>query len=358
MNLSIAVCATKSYCYALLAQSRTVVAAIRYAEIENGNIIIVGDDKETLPARDFYIKNLPKGWEVVFEEGNISDDSHKNYKEKAQLTIASLRQRAFEIARNEESDACLSLDSDVLIKPNSITVCLDMLSFDKGYYSVACLPYPSQGGGPFLCGRGDPNRHIFPNFYTEEREIPQQVSDRLKSYSSEIEKISEEINNLPEEEGRNIKELTKRANFLSKKISLWNKRIDAKYHPKKNIFELNGKSWKRRGWFDFAYPAIGKGSVVPTDWCGFGATMMNKEALSLVDFFGYEGKGTEDLFIIWKKWFPRNIRMCAIPHCPADHVIRDRSDRTKLKHIITYHEDSGELVGHLRQKKVSWNLLN
>jgi len=58
---------------------------------------------------------------------------------------------------------------------------------------------------------------------------------------------------------------------------MWvDKRIE-KYPPKSNVFVANGKKWRRRGWFDFAYPAIGKGAIVPSDWCGFGATMMNKK---------------------------------------------------------------------------------
>ena len=38
-------------------------------------------------------------------------------------------------------------------------------------------------------------------------------------------------------------------------------------------------------------PGHWRGSVVPTDWCGFGCTLMNKRALTAAHFDGYDGRG-------------------------------------------------------------------
>lgn len=65
------------------------------------------------------------------------------------------------------------------------------------------------------------------------------------------------------------------------------------------------------------------------------------------DFTGYGGKGTEDLFIIWRRWFPRGLRLCAIPHCPCDHVIRDA--KAGVIHVMARHETNSDTEGHLRK---------
>jgi hypothetical protein len=126
--------------------------------------------------------------------------------------------------------------------------------------------------------------------------------------------------------------------------------------PAGNVFELNAKGWRKRGWFDWAYPAIGLGAMVPTDWCGFGCTFMNRAAIAACDWSGYEGKGTEDLWVIWNHWHPNGIRIAALPHCPASHVIRlkDKQGAVTYHLMDAFHEPSGECAGHLRRVARPW----
>jgi hypothetical protein len=105
------------------------------------------------------------------------------------------------------------------------------------------------------------------------------------------------------------------------------------------------------------YPAIGKGAIVPVDWTGFGCTMMNREALALCDWAGYEGHGTEDLFINYNRWDANDIKMCCIPHCPCDHVVRNPDPNKSLGefvHVRSFHDTDEEYTGHLRQRPCEW----
>ena len=103
-----------------------------------------------------------------------------------------------------------------------------------------------------------------------------------------------------------------------------------------------------------AYPAIGKGAIVPTDWVGLGATMLSKKALSLAHFDGYEGKGTQDLYLGWTRWKPAGLNMCVTTHSICDHVVRKRDGENQVwddfTHVHVYHEMDGEYEGHLRQR--------
>jgi len=216
---------------------------------------------------------------------------------------------------------------------------LDMLYFDNGYYQVAACPYPSQGGGSFLCGRGTPERPILPCFYDDEKTIP-------KTLITKRDRLRKKLSTFSSKGKKPPKELLTEYQSIDKKIEA--------IPPNENVFTLNGKKWRQRGWFDNAYPAIGKGAVVPSDWCGFGCTLMSKEALALCDWSGYDGSGTEDLFINWHKWHHHDIRIAAIPHAPCDHVVRSRSQEGKLIHLMTSHERKGECVGHLRQEARPW----
>jgi len=116
--------------------------------------------------------------------------------------------------------------------------------------------------------------------------------------------------------------------------------------PDGNIWDVIAKyGWRRRGWFDFAYPGIGRGSIVPIDWCGMGCTLMSQRALALADFNGYNGGGTQDLFLCWHRWHPAGLRIACVPHIACDHVKR-RGD--KIEHLRAFHEADGEYRGHLR----------
>lgn len=329
MRLAIAICATKSYTYAMKVQARRLQAVLRYSEIDNPYIILVTDKSQSmLSIVNLYKSIIPKS-EISVIELDI-DDGHVNYKEAAQLTIAQMRTAAFSKARELNVDFCFSLDSDILPSVNAITCSLDALAFDRGYYSIACPLYMSQGGGSYLCGHGTPENPILTDFINSERSIP----SRYLKFKTEKEKELKKCKTHSEAE-----KVVQALMWVSKRIE--------RYPPKGNVFELNGRKWRRRGWFDYAYPAIGKGSMVPSDWCGFGATMMNKRALELAIFDGYDGRGTEDLYICFHRWYPNNLRIVAIPHSLCDHVIRDKG---RYVHIQAYHEESGEYKNHLRQR--------
>jgi len=86
---------------------------------------------------------------------------------------------------------------------------------------------------------------------------------------------------------------------------------------------------------------------------------MNREALSLAYFEGYDGQGTEDLFICWNRWHPAGLRLNVIPHCPCDHVLWDKKkggDASVYTHLVAYHEHEGEFRGHLRTRSMPWRV--
>lgn len=336
-TLLIGTCATSKYAYALPALLRAVsrnVYRLRRTLQEDLRIVflLVGDRA---------------AWSIVGEEMACFDriettsiihewKEAMNYQQEAQLVIAQMRSAMFDHARSINADFLWSLDSDVLPPDNALLCSLQMLSFDGGYYSIAFCPYPSQGGGSFMGGFGSPTEVIFRDFNMEERELPQEKLDEWTALQERIQKAKEEK---PEEVGQ-----------LLEQEHEWRKEMEKTCPPKHggNIWKLIAENgWRQRGWFDYAYPALGKGAVVPIDWCGFGCTLMNWEAIAAADFTGYGGKGTEDLFIIWRRWFPKGLRLCAIPHCPCDHVIRD--EKAGVIHVMTRHESNPETEGHLRK---------
>ena len=334
MKLCIYTAATTGYGVALKAQAQRIIAGLSLeTRIKELIFVFVTDNEEE-------VKKAKEVYELAGLQVKIiltDKQGGENYKEKAQLLIASMRQEASSFAIAWGADYCLALDSDVLPPANAIRSMIDILQFDGGFYSVSFCPYPSQGGGAFLGGRGTPQSPILPDFYEDEKEVPKELTDKRESQrklatkgtEKQKQKARDELNNI-EKEIRSIP-------------------------PKSNVFVCNGQKWRQRGWFDFAYPAIGRGSIVPVDWIGFGCTMMNKRALSLCDFTGYDGRGTEDLFINFRRWYPAGLKIACIPHCPCDHVIRDR-DKDKSGHILvaTGHSDDPEHDGHLRQWQIPW----
>jgi hypothetical protein len=323
-----------------------VLANISYLGEESAGVVILVSDgcSKMYFLAKFYEDSLPKGWSVKHIILEKVDDSHKNYKESAQLLIAKMRTASAVYAKQICSKLYWSLDSDVIPKVNSLRCMIDLLDFDHGYYGVTACPYPSQGGGPFMLGHGTPQRQILPNFYNEEKEVPEKVLKRLEELTNTLKAMEADSENLE-------KSLSKRKTIFNK-IRRWETFIDKKCQPSGNVYDVTSKfGWKRRGWLDFAYPSLGKGAIIPSDWCGFGNTLCSERALALIDFSGYEGKGTEDLFIIWNKWHPNGIRIGGLPHCPADHVIRRDGG---FVHILTYHEQGGEFNGHLRQRDIAW----
>ena len=342
MKLAITVCATSSYCYAMEALAARVAANLNSAGLndEPGTAIISGDGstncRETLRR---WKEVLPEKWDVILLAVGTENLKSQNYKEDAQLLLAKLRTAAFTKARRLNPDMCWSLDSDTLPPANALGCMIDMLAFDKGYYSVSTCPYPNEA---FLGGHGTPQRPILEDFNEDERDLP----DELKAEIAAL-----------KEEAKTNKEPAPGKGWIERK-----KAVDEKVKkcpPTGNIWEVIAKhGWRRRGWLNHAYPAIGKGAVVPSDWCGFGCTLMNNKSLQLANFDGYEGKGTEDLFVVWQRWHQADLRINVITHCPCDHVIWEKKKGGKEEEyniIISFHETAGECLGHLRTRKVPWH---
>jgi hypothetical protein len=345
MRLTIYTTSTTGFERAIETQARRVCAALaieKRIKQEDIKIVLVTDNEKAMKdGAETYRKCLPAANVVVIADKRLQSQ-HQYYKINAQLLIAQMRTIGTKEALAWDSDLCLSLDGDVLPPYNAIRCMIDMLQFDGGYYGVSFCPYPSHGGGAFLGGRGTHRNPILPDSYEDEKEIPAELTDKR----AELEKILEESQKKPDFDP---KPYLQQLHEVNKKI----RDIPAQ----KNVFELNSKSWRQRGWFDMAYPAIGKGAVVPVDWTGFGCTMMNREALALCDWAGYDGRGTEDLFVNFQRWEANGIKMCCIPHCPCDHVVRnpETSDGAEpFVHVHAGHERDGEYVGHLRQWRGRW----
>lgn len=331
MKLAIYTTATTGYCHALEAQARKICAALlaNNHNLTGVLVMLVTDRAEAVEAARVVYQNGIAGAAVEVIADARFQKHGENYKTECQLLIAQMRTAACARAIGWGADYCLSLDGDVLPPPNSIRCMLDMLQFDAGYYGVSFCPYPSHGGGLFLGGRGTPQNPILPDFYEDEKTLPDgllaerdELAKDFKTHEIRLKEISKIIETAP---------------------------------PSGNVFAANAKNYRRRGWFDHAYPGIGKGAVVPVEWTGCGCTMMGRAALSLCDWVGYNGGGTEDLFLNFVRWEANGIRMACIPHCPCDHVVRKPNSPGNYVHILTYHEVGGECSGHLRQRNLSWH---
>lgn len=332
MKLVIIVCATRSYTYAMSAQARRVASAIQTAKVSGGDVVIVGDTSDELKGvASAWTQILPEGWRIHLVADGSFVEGGENYKTQAQLLISAMRTAAHTVARKLGATHCWSLDSDTLPQTNALRCLLDTVNFDGGFYDVAMCPYPNTA---FLGGRGTRQHPIAEDWLPEERTIPlwlSKVYARAKEWPA------------------NTKNGDARFRRITERIK--------KCPPAGNVFAANAKGWRRRGWLESAYPGIGHGSVVPTDWVGFGCTMMTARALELAHFEGYDGGGTEDLFIGWHRWHPAGLRQAVLPHCPADHVIWDKKKggsvgRYTLYHV--FHEQEGECVGHLRTRETPW----
>jgi len=338
MKLAITICATKSYQYALEAQARCLQANLAaFPELE-AHLILVTDESPVAEYLSFCCSLFGDRVQVHHVSLRVQD-GQKNYQSGAQLLIAQMRTAAFTKAIALGVDYCWSLDSDVLPPSNALACMLQVLDFDGGYYGIATCPYPSQGGGGFLFGRGTITKQIAEDVYEDEREIPDDLNTQIKEHREKLSALAP--GTPPDEEWR--KEM-KRLEDEVKQCK-----------PRGNVFELNSKRWRLRGWGDAAYPALGRGAIVPTDWCGFGCTLMSREALLRADFTGYEGQGTEDLFICWHCWYPAGLRLAAIPHCLCHHVIRNRPPKPDGYTLCyAHHETEGECVGHIRLRHKPW----
>lgn len=333
--LAVTCCVTAGYNYALAAQARAVAANLAQWE-GGGHIIFATDSPETVAGAVEIYRELGDEWRIHVIADRFADNP-KNYKEQAQFTIAQMRTAVFSKARALRADYTWSLDSDVLPPNNALRCMIDAVSFDSNFYSVATCPYPSQGGGGFLFGRGTPQAQICDDVYDDERTIPDELKARRDALHAELEKGKPSPELL--DQWRQVRDEIKRCPAIG------------------NVFELNAKGWRKRGWGEMAYPAIGKGAIVPTDWVGFGCTLMDKRALFLADFTGYEGRGTEDLFAVWRKWHPEGLKLAAIPHALCHHVVR-KYDRSGYVLCYAYHETEGDCAGHIRLKHLPFYEMN
>lgn len=338
-KLVIATFATERYDYALPSVGRRIVSAIHYAKVKPGTFLFIGDKSKNIEDSAYkYIRDiLPEGWSFELIQLDLVG-KEKNYNPNSQLLIAQMQSTAFSRAKQLNAKYFWSIESDVLVAVNSLRVGLDSIKYDDGYYDVCMCTYPSQGGGSFLGGFGDYNNYIYEDCKYDERDLPDKLSKSIDKHKA----VSD-----------------------AKRDEKWHKKFHdlieqaKKYPPKDNVFLLNGKHWKKRGWMEYAYPALGKGCLLPTDWVGLGCTLLSRRALSLAGFEGYQGHGTQDLYLGYNFWKTNDVKMCVSTHAICDHVVRKinedgTQDFKEISHIQAYHETDPDYYGHLRQRRVSF----
>jgi hypothetical protein len=330
--LAIATAATKGYLHCWPQVLRRLSAAASHHE--KAHFIFATDNSpEGAAGADLARRELPEGWLVSVVPLDLDDAQGEKYKEQAQLRIAQLQGAAFALARRTRAAALWSVESDNLVPPDALRVLewtLTMPTEDGGpFYHVAAATYPN---GLFLGGFGTYQNPIAEDFLESERTIPPRLAAALAACRARL-----KDNPAAEREQKRHGRLVDRAR---------------KCPPAGNVFEVTAKhGWRRRGWMDAAYPGIGRGAVVPSDWCGMGCTLLSARALALATFDGYEGKGTQDLFLCWHRWHPAGLRIACVPHVAADHV---KQTKDGLVHYRAYHEPEGECRGHLRQRPQPW----
>lgn len=336
MKLSIALFATSKYLHVWKYHVRRMLSAA--AHIPSAHLVYVSNlDKKCLEAAKFLKKECPNAWQIEHIALDVCDDGEK-YKQDSQLAIARLQGEAFAACRRAQADFVWTVESDVLVPPESLRMmewALRMPQEDgTPYYDIAMCTYPN---GMFLGGHGDYQHPIAENFLPEEKKMSAELRKRYEKLKMDEKGFSRD-NISPGEEWR------KQFLDLHEEIK--------KCEPIGNIWEINAKhGWRRRGWMDFAYPGIGRGAIVPTDWVGLGCNLLSKRALALATFDGYDGKGTQDLFLCWRRWHPAGLRMTTITHAVCDHV---KVEGDKIVHYHAFHEPAGEARGHLRVMKKDW----
>jgi len=334
-KLAITICATTGYTYAMRAQARAIQQNLFGLDFSVEVILVTDEnrnsDSDIPEIAELYRELFPCSLHVL--NLPVKPSPQKDYKVQNSLTIAQMRTAAFSKARALNVDFVWSLDSDVIPNPNNLRCMANMLAFDNGYYDVAFVPYVSAGGGGYMGGRGTTTSHILPNFYENEVTIPDELKAKEEELREELKK-------------EQTPELIAQAREVNRKIR--------ECPPKGNVFEANAKGWRRRGWLENAYPAIGKGATLESDWMPFGNNLFSRRAIHLVDFTAYLGLGTEDLHCGWQRLKPEGLRFCVIPHCVSHHVRRkkDEQGNEKLTVLYMYHEAEGECIGHLRHREI------
>lgn len=334
--LAITIAATKNYLYAWPQCIRSIAAAASHHD-EAHFIFATDYSNEGKEAATLAENELPENWKVTVINVPIEDDSKKDYKESAQMRIAVLQGACFAFARKIRATRCLIVESDNILPADAIRVLewtLDMPTADGSpYYDIAAATYPN---GLFLGGFGSPTHQIHEDFLPEERKIPQRLKNCIEACEKRLKEAKDAA--VREKESNRLQRLREKVNRCPPDGSVWD--VIAKH------------GWRRRGWMDFAYPGIGRGAIVPSDWCGFGCTLLSAKALAHANFTGYEGRGTQDLFLCWSRWYPAGLRIACVPHIVCDHIKRKAADAPpespEIIHYRAYHETEGEYRNHLR----------
>lgn len=327
MRLAITTYATARYCYALEAQAPLLLAALHYAEVAPADCVWIyaSDNSPAAKAAFAAVKTLlPTELQTRhITLANLKESPDGQHLTDSNLTIARLQAAAWHQARLENATHVWSLESDILPNANTLRSLLDTLTFDHGYYDIAMAAYPNAS---FLGGHGTPQNWILPNVYEDERQLTPELESRLAARAARAQKPTPLT---PEE--------IEASQSLDKDIE--------NAPPKGNTFGLNATGWRPRGWLESAYPGVGQGCIVPTHWVGLGCTLLSARAHHLAHWTGYEGKGTQDLWLCWRCWHPAGLRMAVVPHALCSHMKRTADGFTTW---FARHELGGPSNGHLR----------
>jgi hypothetical protein len=282
------------------------------------------------------VRSLPKMRNLnIHEIQNDVGDHKKPYKTESQITIARLIGSGLDTARDRDYEYCWIVESDVIVHPDA----LDCLIWAQKYpsspkYDVTVATYYN---GSFLCGRGTPYNHIAEDYLPCEKIGGIELSKKIKTMSKKLNAYALKRKNPP-------KELIAEMDGLHQKLK--------QCRPKANVFALNAKKWRKRGWLDQAYAGSAvQGAVLPTDWCGNGCTLLSKKALAISNFIGYAGRGTQDLFLCWNKWYPAGIKIGLVVGVPAYHVKKDPQGNLFAWEPY-FVPECEETAGHLRVRQI------
>jgi len=335
--LAISTYATQEYFYCWVPFLRRIAAAARHHS-EAHFILATDTSKAAKDALELAKIELPEGWKISSVAIKVDGAEKEKYKEESQMLIAALQGAAFAIARKFRAKALWSVEADVLVPADALRVSEWALSMPQAdgapYYDIAAATYPNS---LFLGGFGTPQSPINEDFLIHERKTPTKLKRAVEECEKRLKAAKDPV--LAQKEADRMRRLQDRVK---------------KCPPDGTIWEIIAKhGWRRRGWLDFAYPAIGEGAIVPSDWCGLGCTLLSEKALSLATFEGYDGKGTQDLFLCYHRWRPARLRIAAITHTPCDHVKRRNG---KIIHMRAFHETLPEYKGHLRMKEQEYKV--
>lgn len=325
MKLGIATYATQEYSYALKACLSRIVAAAGDRDV----VFVLATD--TLD--ESFLQLLPTAWDARVL--NVKLQRSKDTSTVDAFLVAQLHQAAFDFLRAKGVSRCWSVESDVLVPSHALDTLEWVLEMPGRYYGVSAGTYDN---GLFIGGFGEPRNPIYMDFTPKEREIPKSLRARIEAHDAWV--------NRRMATGLPVHERAMRiGRLLADKAS--------QYPPDGDIYSIISKhGWRKRGWLDFAYPAIGQGCVVPVDWTGMGCTLMGEQAFLAADMHGFNGNGTNDLFLCYERWARMGIRIGCSTHVLCDHVKKSQSGGFEIRRA--FHEDHPDMKGHIRKVTLPW----